>query len=39
LFCEMKVFGFAVDTLANRPVVILKDASDANTIPLWLSTS
>jgi uncharacterized protein len=39
MYCEMKVFGFAVDTLANRPVVILKDASDKNTIPLWLSSS
>ena len=39
MYCEMKVFGFAVDTLANRPVVILKDAADDNTIPLWLSTN
>lgn len=38
MYCEMKVYGFAVDTLANRPVVILKDAADDNTIPLWLST-
>ena len=39
MYCEMKVFGFAVDTIANRPVVLLKDAADDNTIPLWLSTS
>lgn len=35
--CEMKVYGFAMDSLASRPVVILKDAEDSNTVPIWLS--
>jgi len=37
MYLEMRVFGFTVDTLANRPVVILKDAGD-NAVPLWLNT-
>ena len=36
---EMTVFGFTIDSIANRPVVILKDAKDNNTFPLWLSTN
>jgi len=35
---EMKVFGFTLDTLAHRPVVILKDAADVNTVPIWISS-
>ena len=38
MYLEMRVFGFTVDTLANRPVVILKDDRD-NAVPLWLNTS
>ena len=36
MYLEMKVFGFAIDTIATRPVVILKDNEDKTTIPLWL---
>lgn len=39
MYLEMTVFGFAMDAIANRPVVILKDARDCNTIPIWLSVS
>lgn len=39
MYIEMTVFGFTIDSLANRPVVILKDAEDSNTIPLWLTAS
>ncbi|HTP65198.1 MAG TPA: bifunctional nuclease domain-containing protein [Geobacteraceae bacterium] len=38
MYHEMKVFGFTLDTLAQRPVVILKDAADANTVPIWISS-
>jgi hypothetical protein len=34
----MKVFGFTLDTIAQRPVVILKDADDANTVPIWINS-
>ena len=37
MYLEMTVFGFTIDSLANRPVVILKDARDSNTVPIWLS--
>jgi len=37
MYCEMTVFGFTIDSLASRPVVILKDAKDTNTVPIWLS--
>jgi uncharacterized protein len=39
MYLEMTVFGFTMDSLANRPVVILKDAKESNTIPIWLSTA
>lgn len=39
MYLEMTVFGFTMDSLAGRPVVILKDARDSNTVPIWLSTS
>lgn len=39
MYLEMTVFGFAIDSIANRPMVILKDAKDSNTIPIWLATS
>jgi uncharacterized protein len=35
---KMKIFGFTLDTLAQRPVVILKDAEDNNTIPIWIGS-
>jgi uncharacterized protein len=38
MYHKMKVFGFTLDTLAQRPVVILKDAADANTVPIWISS-
>ena len=39
MYLEMTVFGFTMDAIANRPVVILKDARDENTIPIWVSTA
>ena len=37
MYHEMKVFGFTLDTIAHRPLVILKDAEDTNTVPIWIS--
>lgn len=39
MYLEMTVSGFAIDSIASRPVVILKDAKESNTIPIWLTTS
>ncbi len=36
---EMKVYGFAIDSIANRPLVILKDERDNHTIPIWISAT
>ena len=38
MYHKMKVYGFTLDTLAHRPVVILKDATDTNTVPIWISS-
>ncbi|SRR6266540_1539502 len=39
MYLEMKVFGFTMDSIADRPVVILKDTEDKHTIPVWLNSS
>ena len=39
MYHEMTVYGFTIDVLANRPVVILKDSRDNNAIPIWISTT
>src|SRR5512138_481804 len=33
----MTVYGFTIDTVSQRPVVLLKDAEGVNTVPLWIS--
>lgn len=38
MYCEMSVFGFALDSLAQTPMVLLKDAEEENTLPIWLNT-
>jgi uncharacterized protein len=38
MYHKMKLFGFTLDTLAQRPVVILKDAEDNITIPIWIGS-
>ncbi len=38
MYHEMKVYGFTLDTLAHRPVIILKDAADSNSVPIWISS-
>jgi bifunctional DNase/RNase len=39
MYREMKIFGFTMDTLAQRPVIILKDMQGGNTVPIWMSTT
>jgi bifunctional DNase/RNase len=38
MYHEMKVFGFTLDSLAQRPIVILKDAEENNSIPIWIGS-
>jgi bifunctional DNase/RNase len=37
MYQTMKIFGFAVDPLANRPMVLLKAEEGDATVPLWIS--
>ena len=39
IYLEMKVFGFALDAIAQMPVIILKDADEKHAVPVWISTS
>jgi len=39
MYLEMKVFGFALDAIAQMPVILLKDADEKHTVPVWISTS
>ncbi|HJV65855.1 MAG TPA: bifunctional nuclease family protein [Geomonas sp.] len=39
MYLEMKVFGFALDGIAQMPVIILKDAEEKNTVPVWVSAT
>lgn len=38
-YLEMKVFGFALDAIAQMPVIILKDADEKHTVPVWINAS
>ena len=35
---EMKVFGLALDSLSQRPLVLLKGEEGEPTVPLWISS-
>ena len=39
MYLEMKVFGFALDAIAQMPVVILKDAEEKYAVPVWINAS
>ncbi len=39
MYREMKIYGFTIDNLAEQPVVILRDAADGNSIPVWMSSA
>jgi len=36
MLLEMKVFAIAIDPFTNAPIVILKDAEEVNTLPVWI---
>ncbi|UFS68985.1 bifunctional nuclease family protein [Geomonas sp. RF6] len=38
-FLEMQVYGFALDAIAQMPVIILKDASGEHTVPVWVNAA
>ncbi len=38
MYNEMTVYGFTYDNLAQMPVVILKDAGERNSLPVWISS-
>jgi len=38
MYHAMTIFGFTFDSLAQRPMVLLKDDGDRSTVPLWLNT-
>jgi bifunctional DNase/RNase len=35
----MKVYGFALDAIAQMPVIILKDAEEKHAVPVWINAS
>ena len=39
MYLEMKVFGFALDAIAQMPVIILKDAEEKYAVPVWINVS
>ncbi|UPU35290.1 bifunctional nuclease family protein [Geomonas paludis] len=39
MYVEMKVFGFALDAIAQMPVIILKDAEEKHAVPVWINAS
>lgn len=39
MYLEMKVYGFALDAIAQMPVIILKDVDEKHAVPVWISSS
>lgn len=39
MYVEMKVFGFALDAIAQMPVIILKDAEEKHAVPVWINAT
>ena len=39
MYLEMKVYGFALDAIAQMPVIILKDADEKHAVPVWIGSS
>jgi bifunctional DNase/RNase len=38
-YLEMKVYGFALDAIAQMPVIILKDAEEKHAVPVWINAT
>jgi uncharacterized protein len=39
MYLDMKVYGFALDAIAQMPVIILKDADEKHVVPVWINAS
>ena len=39
MYLEMKVYGFALDAIAQMPVIILKDTEEKHAVPVWINAS
>lgn len=39
MYLQMKIFGFALDGIAQMPVVILKDEEEKHTVPVWMNAT
>ncbi|WP_243374423.1 bifunctional nuclease family protein [Geotalea sp. SG265] len=37
MYYKMKIYGFALDSIAQMPVIILKDEAGENSLPIWIS--
>lgn len=36
MYYKMKIYGFALDSIAQMPVIILKDEEGENSLPIWI---
>jgi bifunctional DNase/RNase len=36
MYYKMKIYGFALDAIAQMPVIILKDEAGENSLPIWI---
>ncbi|GAB7027992.1 bifunctional nuclease family protein [Geotalea toluenoxydans] len=36
MYYKMKIYGFALDAIAQMPVIILKDDAGENSLPIWI---
>lgn len=36
MYYKMKIYGFALDSIAQMPVIILKDDEGENSLPIWI---
>jgi uncharacterized protein len=37
MYHAMNIYGITLDMIAHRPVVILKNTEDTDTVPIWIS--
>jgi bifunctional DNase/RNase len=38
-YLTMSIHGFALDSIAQMPVVLLKDADETKTLPIWINST
>lgn len=38
MYLLMQVYGFTLDSIAQMPVVLLKDAEEKHTLPIWINS-